>query len=231
MAITPTYPGVYVEELPSAVRTIVGVQTAITAFVGYTKRGAADAPTRVQRFGDYERSFGPLDPESPVGYAVAQFFQNGGGEAWIVRVAEGAARARLELRGTGTTTVLVLDARSSGIWANGMTVTVDFDTTNPESLFNLSIVSGGVTETFRNLSMDSLAATYAVAAINANSNFARATRPAGVTVSAATHGTSVSAIRTPWSSPRSRPARGIASWSASTGARPPRLSLTCRRRP
>src|SRR5437870_3177673 len=34
MPVTPTYPGVYIEELPSAVRTIVGVSTSVTAFVG-----------------------------------------------------------------------------------------------------------------------------------------------------------------------------------------------------
>lgn len=32
------YPGVYVEEVPSGVRTIMGVATSITAFIGRARR-------------------------------------------------------------------------------------------------------------------------------------------------------------------------------------------------
>ena len=41
MPVTPTYPGVYIEELPSSVHTIVGVPTSVAAFVGYAARGLA----------------------------------------------------------------------------------------------------------------------------------------------------------------------------------------------
>ena len=39
MPVAPTFPGVYIEEIPSGVRTITGVATAITAFIG--RAGAA----------------------------------------------------------------------------------------------------------------------------------------------------------------------------------------------
>ena len=55
MPVTPTYPGVYVEEIPSGVRTITGVSTSITAFVGRTLRGPIDKPIRLQSFGDFVR--------------------------------------------------------------------------------------------------------------------------------------------------------------------------------
>ena len=97
MPITPTYPGVYIEELPSTVHTIVGVATSVTAFVGYTKRGPANRPTEVFSFGDFERAFGGLDPDCPLTYAVQQFFLNGGSDAWIVRVAKGAKPASVAL--------------------------------------------------------------------------------------------------------------------------------------
>lgn len=42
MPATLTYPGVYIEEMPSSVRTITGVATSITAFVGRTWRGVTD---------------------------------------------------------------------------------------------------------------------------------------------------------------------------------------------
>lgn len=71
MPITPTYPGVYIEEIPSGVRTIVGVGTSVAAFVGYTRRGPSKA-VQLFNFSDFERAFGGLDANSPVSYAVQQ---------------------------------------------------------------------------------------------------------------------------------------------------------------
>jgi phage tail sheath protein FI len=82
-----TYPGVYIEELPSAVRTITGVPTSITAFVGRAWKGPVDEPVRVNSYADYERIFGGLWRESTMSYAVYQFFLNGGSQGVIVRVA------------------------------------------------------------------------------------------------------------------------------------------------
>src|SRR5678809_306763 len=86
MPVALTYPGVYIEEVPSGVRTITGVATAITAFIGRALRGPVDDPIRIQSYADYERTFGGLWLESPMSYAVQQFFQNGGTDAVIVRV-------------------------------------------------------------------------------------------------------------------------------------------------
>jgi phage tail sheath protein FI len=44
MPVTPTYPGVYIEEVPSEVRTITGVATSITAFIGRALRGPVNEP-------------------------------------------------------------------------------------------------------------------------------------------------------------------------------------------
>jgi phage tail sheath protein FI len=86
MPVAPTYPGVYIEEIPSGVRTITGVATAITAFIGRALRGPVDQPVRIQSFADFERRFGGLSLDSPMSYAVQQFFLNGGTDAVIVRV-------------------------------------------------------------------------------------------------------------------------------------------------
>ncbi|MEO0078610.1 MAG: phage tail sheath family protein, partial [candidate division WOR-3 bacterium] len=58
MPVTPTYPGVYIEEVPSRVRTITGVATSIAAFVGYTMRGPVDKAVRIYNWGEFEREFG-----------------------------------------------------------------------------------------------------------------------------------------------------------------------------
>ena len=86
MPITPTYPGVYIEEIPSGVRTITGVATSITAFVGRTLRGPENEPVTVNSFADFERIFGGLWEESTVGYAVRDFYLNRGSQAIVVRL-------------------------------------------------------------------------------------------------------------------------------------------------
>lgn len=80
-----TYPGVYLQELPSGSRTITGVATSITAFIGRAARGPVDEPTTVFNFGEFARTFGGLHKDCPMSYSVQQFFMNGGGQAIIVR--------------------------------------------------------------------------------------------------------------------------------------------------
>ena len=80
-----SYPGVYIVEKPSGVRTITGVATSITAFVGFTRKGVPDKAVAITSFADFERNHGGLDRDSPVSYAVRQFFSNGGSQALIVR--------------------------------------------------------------------------------------------------------------------------------------------------
>src|SRR5258708_7433614 len=85
MSSTYTYPGVYIQELPSPVHTIAGVATSIAAFVGYTARGIDNRAQAIFSFSDFERLYGGLASNSEVSYAVQQFFLNGGTQAYIVR--------------------------------------------------------------------------------------------------------------------------------------------------
>jgi len=86
MPVTPTYPGVYVQEEKSGVRTITGVATSITAFVGRAKRGPVNDPITINSYADFERTFGGLWNESTLGYAVRDFYRNGGSQAVVVRL-------------------------------------------------------------------------------------------------------------------------------------------------
>jgi phage tail sheath protein FI len=65
---------------------IAGVATSITAFIGGALRGPTDMPGSVNSFTDFERLYGGLWAQSTLGYAVQQFFLNGGSQALIVRV-------------------------------------------------------------------------------------------------------------------------------------------------
>jgi phage tail sheath protein FI len=65
---------------------INGVATSITAFIGSAQHGPRDVPGSVNSFADFERLYGGLWAQSTLGYAVQQFFLNGGSQALIVRV-------------------------------------------------------------------------------------------------------------------------------------------------
>lgn len=189
MPITPTYPGVYIEEIPSGVRTITGVSTSVTAFIGYTPAGPANHPKQLFNFGEYERIFGGLHKDSPLSYGVSQFFLNGGGEAWIVRVAQGTATASVTISNPSATPTDVLDieAKSAGKWGNYLRLDVDYDTTNPDASFNLGVtelVTRGQdlvpnrVESFRNLSMNSESPFYVEKVVEATSDLIKAKRNA-----------------------------------------------------
>jgi uncharacterized protein len=55
-----TYPGVYIQELPSPVHAIAGVATSIPAFVGYTESGIDNRAQAIYSFGDFQRLYGGL---------------------------------------------------------------------------------------------------------------------------------------------------------------------------
>ena len=91
-----TYPGVYVEELPGGARPIAGVATSDAAFVDWFARGPTNVATRVTSWPDFERTFGGLDASSTSSWHIRQFFLNGGGRAWIVRIGFGSLTAAAE---------------------------------------------------------------------------------------------------------------------------------------
>src|SRR5215212_1599093 len=116
-----TYPGVYVEEIASGVRTIAGVSTSDTAFVDFFRQGPVDEPVRITSYGDFERTFGGLDARSAASYAIQQYYLNGGSIAYVVRVTErNVAGASVAASATLTPTggALRVDASSPGAWAN-----------------------------------------------------------------------------------------------------------------
>lgn len=179
MPVPLTYPGVYIEELTSGVRTIVGVSTSVTAFIGYTPKGPLNKATQVFNYGEFERIFGELKKDIELGYAVRQFFANGGSEALIVRVAKGAGKASVILKnGTDNNGINVLEvkAKSEGQWGNNLRLEVNYDSENPDSTFNLTVTELKLrgkndvlaTETYPNLSMDSKSPKYIVNVIKAS---------------------------------------------------------------
>ncbi|MGC9969988.1 MAG: phage tail sheath C-terminal domain-containing protein [Bryobacteraceae bacterium] len=172
MPIAPTYPGVYIEELSSGVRTITGVATSITAFVGYTARGLDNRAQRIFSFADYERSFGGLASNSEVSYTVQQFFDNGGSEAYVVRVpkSDGVAATitSLDAAGGAGKQALAFTALSKGAWANNLIIDVDYNGISDIKTFNLTITdqATNAVETFGPVTMDTSQSNYVVSVVN-----------------------------------------------------------------
>ena len=164
MPINPSYPGVYIEEVPSAVRTITGVSTSITAFIGRALRGEVNQAKIIHSFDDYIRVFGGLWKKSNLSYAVYQYFLNGGMDAIIVRVYTPTNLAGVKFPGKAihkiaNSTILELEAANPGNWGRNLDITIDHDVDEEKekldgSIFNITFEDNtlGFRETFLNVS-------------------------------------------------------------------------------
>jgi phage tail sheath protein FI len=172
MATAPTYPGVYIEEIPSGVRTITGVATSITAFIGRTMRGPTNKATTINSYADFERIFGGLWVGSSLGYAVRDFYLNGGSQAIVVRLFHAdtgnpdatppvpgiPSKSKVEIE------TIKLEALYEGKWGMNLRATIDNDVSKEVAermgltqadIFNLTVKDvgpAGTTERFLNLS-------------------------------------------------------------------------------
>ncbi len=125
MPVQVTYPGVYIEELPSGQHTLTGVATSITAFVGRALTGPVNEPTLLFNYGDYERMFGGLSYDYPISYAVQDFFNNGGSQAVVVRLFKPAA---------AQTTAAALTAAKQAAIAKFKNTLADPNITSPQGM-------------------------------------------------------------------------------------------------
>ncbi len=120
MAVNPTYPGVYLQEKSSGSHTISGASTSVAAFVGYFSGGPVNKAVHVFSFAEFARQFGGLSSHSETSYAVRQFFLNGGGEAWVVRISSTTAPSKdwaTSAQSTFAKTIVPTDADGKGIYA------------------------------------------------------------------------------------------------------------------
>jgi uncharacterized protein len=176
MPIAPTYPGIYIEELPSSAHTIIPAPTSITVFVGYThpfKTAAFDTAVEIFGFTDFEREFGGfftsgvIDTSLPK--AVYEFFLNGGSDAWVVGlqasywdtsapppVDKGViVPATRPLSGIAFTAREPVDAVKLYVTINNLK-----QTTLPNDTADIAVTYGSRAETFRGVSLDSTSNNY-----------------------------------------------------------------------
>ena len=203
------HPGVYVQEVPAAVKPIEGASTSTAGFVGVADKGPVPGfempfgdpprPPLVTSFAEYTRIFGSYRRDSFLTYSVQNFFDNGGKRAYIVRVAvtddppqsvatAPATNARLAAVGllnreSTPVATLGLIAATPGSWANRLGVLVTDATNEPTRRFKLTVLQDGVpVEAFDDLSMDPEAEGFVDTVINSRSELilARGIMPFGV---------------------------------------------------
>jgi hypothetical protein len=200
----PSYltPGVYIEELPSGSRPIEGVATSTACFVGYTERGPITVPTLIGSWDDYERSFGSLRRATtpvigsaaplgdPMGHAVSTFFLNGGGKAYIVRLATNALAATADINSGSV--LLTVTAANPGTWGNGLVLRLTERTEGGATVFDARVgrvVNGDfeVLEALGSVVPETGQANTMGAALGAASKLVRVTVPAGREAALRTH--------------------------------------------
>src|SRR5436305_8870511 len=199
MPVAPTYPGVYVQEAPSGIRTITGVATSIAGFIDWFPRGPMNEATQVFSWADVERIFGGLHDRSEASYALQQCFLNGGGVAWVVRVAGSTVAAPLRTasvvleQAPGGAASVEIRAASPGQWGNSLRVRI---TPNGGANFDMAVrevrTENGTREVvvaeeaYANLSTDPTQNTFVERVVNAASSRIRASDQAGTVRPAAT---------------------------------------------
>ena len=170
-----SYPGVYVQERSSGVRTITGVSTSIAVFFGRTSKGPINKPVRCLSRSDVTRTFGDAHPQSELGASLTQFYANGGTDCYVVRlVSASAVAAKVTLKTAGTTQIDVT-AKSAGTWGSGLRLEVDHGGPHPGEAFNLRISQeeGGkeiASERFEGLTMDPGSQRFAPAVVTQSSD-------------------------------------------------------------
>src|SRR5829696_4782341 len=127
-------PGVYIDEVVSP-GVIGGVGTSTAAFVGPALAGPLFLPTRVSSFDEFLALFGLPQPDGTfnpyitaprvfyLAHGVRGFFENGGRQAYIVRIgtAKAAAWDIKNARTPTAETAFSLRATQEGLHGNNLT--------------------------------------------------------------------------------------------------------------
>ena len=113
-------PGVYVEEIDSGARPIEGVGTAVAAFIGLAEKGPFNKPILCSNWTQFTKTFGGFIEGASLARSVFGFFQNGGGNSYIVRIGDGAGE-----NGHGSHQQPAIEAAPQGVLANLRVVALD----------------------------------------------------------------------------------------------------------
>ncbi len=178
--VQPTYPGVYVEEISSGVRPITAASTSTAAFIGQTQKGSLTEAVRIFNFTQFQNLYGDFIPGLHLAHSVFQYFNNGGSQCYIVRVAgTNVETANIVINDRvpvpDTDPSITVEAVSPGVWGNNIEIRITDGTTDPGNEFNIEVYMDDELvprEQFENLSMVPDTANF-VESVTSTSNFIR----------------------------------------------------------
>lgn len=181
-----SYPGVYVEEVPSGVRPIEAASTSTAAFVGLAEKGPDDEARRITSWTEFQKHYGSFIKDSYLAESIFQFFNNGGRQCYIVRIARTDATqsdVTVENRAPAPVAGIRFSAKNKGDWGNYLYLQLEDGSTDPGNTFKISIrhqkvvdfipddfVNIAPLEVHDDLSMDSGSSNYVVDVLLQQSN-------------------------------------------------------------
>lgn len=173
-----TSPGVYVSERPFSTAVTTGPTTSAAAFLGTALRGPT-TPTLVTSWNTYKSLFGDVSSAYDLGYAVYQFFANGGNTAYVARVV-GASAVSASANFSGayggsSGTVFALRAANPGVWGNDLSVAITAGLTSGSTpTFNAVVSYSNVeVERWAELSLNPDDSRFISAVLNEYSSYVR----------------------------------------------------------
>jgi len=194
MPVSPTYPGVYVQEIPSGVRTIVGVSTSIGMFVGMAAKGPMFSAVRCSSYTDFVNTFSDNTIVGGLANYIRLFFLNGGTDCYVMRIAFNATSSSVTLQNEAGAPVLTLTAKDPGLAGEMIRANVTYGGPQPEVTFNMDLFRWQVDsngrrtktgiESWKNLSMDPNSPFFAPDFLTQNSKLVDAALAAPLPVSA-----------------------------------------------
>ncbi|NIN68746.1 MAG: hypothetical protein GTO63_29480, partial [Anaerolineae bacterium] len=178
-----SYPGVYVEEVPSGVRPIEAAGTSTAAFFGVAERGPINEVKKIFNFTQFQNTYGGFLRDYYLAHAVYQFFNNGGTQCYVGRIASGAQTAGVTVLDRTEQPRLKISASSPGLWGNHLQVLIESgeDSDRKTNQFNLTVYRyrQGIDkrptelEAFADLSMNPFSPSYVENVVNSSSRHIR----------------------------------------------------------
>src|SRR5690606_6773417 len=178
--VTPTYPGVYVEEVSGGARPISAASTSTAAFIGEAEKGPIGQAIKIYNFTEFKNLYGTYLNSSYLAHSVFQYFNNGGSKCYVVRVTgDNTQTASIDLfdRAVAAQQSMRISAKNAGVWGNDLGVVISNGTSNSANEFNLAIFRESdetLLESFENLSMVPGSSNY-VESLNSSSNLVNIT--------------------------------------------------------
>lgn len=150
-------PGVYPERRERRSTGIVLAKTGVVGFVGLTEKGPTNEPVRLTDAEQFRDVFGRLPFDTYLEHSVKGFFDNGGGECYVLRVChlqergrgEVAKRAQLRLRDQNQKLTVLVEAMNEGMWGNAVNVKVKRPEARVQTFLTLDMHEGDLAATIR----------------------------------------------------------------------------------